>query len=550
MPASSRSHARFWLLILGLALFMNLWALGDAPLMQTEPHRALTGHAMVQSGDWFVPRLYGRVYLHKPPLMYWSIAASETITGTANEWTWRLPSAVYAIGLMMLLGWFGQRWFGPIGGLTAAGSFLLMVGLWQQNRSAEIDGINTFMATLCAVSLLEVGFGKARPRVLWMILVALGFAGMLLAKGPTAMALIVGVLLGASLATRTWRWLMRFEVWLGLAAGAIIFGGWALGVWAEIGFATDDHSTAALEELHERLFEPAELLSQLFMPVTMMVVGLPVSLALVALAWPEARRAVLTSPMHRAVAGAALCAILLCMVGMTRPRYGTVTLPMLTLVAAMVAQSWSAGRFAADRPRFVESLLLLLSIGLTIAYLILTTVLTVRGLPLGTMEVVCGVIAVAIVVVAVLAFRAEASGRLAATALLSAALLSVSLGRMENQRRANRDNLQIAAMLEQLVGENGLVLAEDYAQHWPEVLHYGGVNVLRFTDDLVASLPPNEEVWVLLSNKEHQRYQAMIKGAVLESHPVPTRNGDKLLRLTDRPDAAGDTTGVEPEPGT
>ena len=42
----------------------------SAPLAATEGHRALTAHQMVESGEWVVPRMFGRIYLAKPPLHY------------------------------------------------------------------------------------------------------------------------------------------------------------------------------------------------------------------------------------------------------------------------------------------------------------------------------------------------------------------------------------------------------------------------------------------------------------------------------------------------
>ena len=63
--------------LLGLA--MHLPWLGISPIAGTEGHRIFPAHAMVQSGWWSVPMLFGQPLLSKPPLHHWLIALSETI---------------------------------------------------------------------------------------------------------------------------------------------------------------------------------------------------------------------------------------------------------------------------------------------------------------------------------------------------------------------------------------------------------------------------------------------------------------------------------------
>ena len=78
----------FQLLIVLLAgLFIYGFRLGDSPLDRTEPFRARwSAHLeMVKGGDWLIPRLYGEVYLRKPPLIYWIEAGTEKLMGRGDE---------------------------------------------------------------------------------------------------------------------------------------------------------------------------------------------------------------------------------------------------------------------------------------------------------------------------------------------------------------------------------------------------------------------------------------------------------------------------------
>src|ERR1700690_3958763 len=66
---------------------------------------------MLVSGDWVTARLDGLAYLEKPPLMYWTIAASYRLFGV-RDWAARLPIALSAVALCLLTAAFGTWAFG------------------------------------------------------------------------------------------------------------------------------------------------------------------------------------------------------------------------------------------------------------------------------------------------------------------------------------------------------------------------------------------------------------------------------------------------------
>ena len=47
---------------------------------------AQVSREMLQGGDWLTPHYRGEVWLHKPPLLYWLVAASYRLLGV-GEWT-------------------------------------------------------------------------------------------------------------------------------------------------------------------------------------------------------------------------------------------------------------------------------------------------------------------------------------------------------------------------------------------------------------------------------------------------------------------------------
>src|SRR5260221_7970872 len=63
-----------------------------------EPRYAWIARDMAESGDWVTPRLYGKPWLRKPPLLYWGGAIFFKPFGDpAPETAPPLPSAVPAV---------------------------------------------------------------------------------------------------------------------------------------------------------------------------------------------------------------------------------------------------------------------------------------------------------------------------------------------------------------------------------------------------------------------------------------------------------------------
>src|SRR6266436_361949 len=85
----------------GLLFFVGL---STGPFYRTEGLRALVATEMLRGGDWIVPTLYGQPLLTKPPGMYVAIALVSWPFGEVSEWTARLPSALAAT-LVLLLVW-------------------------------------------------------------------------------------------------------------------------------------------------------------------------------------------------------------------------------------------------------------------------------------------------------------------------------------------------------------------------------------------------------------------------------------------------------------
>lgn len=80
-----------------------LWRLGSIGLIdETEPMFAEAARQMLVTGDWITPYYNDLTRFDKPPLSYWLMAIAYKIVGV-NAWGARLPSALAAIALMVML---------------------------------------------------------------------------------------------------------------------------------------------------------------------------------------------------------------------------------------------------------------------------------------------------------------------------------------------------------------------------------------------------------------------------------------------------------------
>ena len=169
---------------------------------------------MAETSDWVTPRLYGRPWFEKPPLLYWGGAIFFKLMPSQPEIAARLPSAISALLATLALAWLAWRTYGE----ECARWLLLLlptsVGMIGFSHACATDmpfaGMLT-MALVCAAVVL----GLARspddtpilPNTPWLALLLFGFfMGLaVLAKGPAALILMGGAVFFWALFTKRWR---------------------------------------------------------------------------------------------------------------------------------------------------------------------------------------------------------------------------------------------------------------------------------------------------------------------------------------------------------
>lgn len=218
---------RSWFVLLAAAVLFS-WLLGGHDLWAPdEPYFAEGAREMLVDGAWLVPHVNGVVTTDKPPLFFWLIALVSAPFGAVLPLTARLPSALAALGTVLLTMRLGRRIEGPrtgaLAGLVLATSFLF----WDKARWAQIDSLLCFLiwGALSAFEAYRAGEASGRRTGLLFWLAA---AAAVLAKGPVGLLLPLGI----ALVTLAWdrdlgRW-RGFAPWLGPILFLTAVAAWSL----------------------------------------------------------------------------------------------------------------------------------------------------------------------------------------------------------------------------------------------------------------------------------------------------------------------------------
>jgi 4-amino-4-deoxy-L-arabinose transferase-like glycosyltransferase len=140
---------------------------------------------MLTSGDWVTARLDGVVYLEKPPLIYWLIAASYKVFGV-HDWAARVPMALASLAVCWVTAAFGLWAFGGRAGFYAGLCMATCVGLFLFTRVLIPDVMLTFTTALAMWAFLRaLDDEEVHPR-LWAFIFAASLGVGLLLKSLIA----------------------------------------------------------------------------------------------------------------------------------------------------------------------------------------------------------------------------------------------------------------------------------------------------------------------------------------------------------------------------
>ncbi len=147
-----------------------------------EGRNAEVAREMLVTHRWLTPHYEGLPYLDKPSLYFWFVAGSFEAFGL-NEAAGRLPSALAALGVLILAWWLARDMFGAPTALRAGLALVTAPLMIAFARIVIFDMPLTFFVTLAMVCYWKLGTSGVRPRALEALMwSALGLATFM--KGP------------------------------------------------------------------------------------------------------------------------------------------------------------------------------------------------------------------------------------------------------------------------------------------------------------------------------------------------------------------------------
>ncbi len=210
-PESKQTQIRTGSLVLLIALTAIIY-IGSAwnPSLQDDADAAHAEAAreMVERGDWVTLHINGIRYLEKAPLMYWMTAASYSIFGF-TEFATRLPTALGAILLVIIVYYFGCWMIGDRGGFYAGLAVSVGLGVYLFTRIMIPEVILSFFIAAAFYFFLKVYFEELDSK--WAYVFYVAMAAAVLTKGLIGIVFPLGTLFLFVLLTGGWRriWHLR-----------------------------------------------------------------------------------------------------------------------------------------------------------------------------------------------------------------------------------------------------------------------------------------------------------------------------------------------------
>jgi 4-amino-4-deoxy-L-arabinose transferase-like glycosyltransferase len=373
---SSATHGVFpvrpLLLLLLVAALAFFTGLGRLPLLEPDEGRnAEVAREMLVSGDLITPHFDTLTYLDKPAVYFWLVAGSFRLLGI-NEWAARLPSALLALGAMLLTWFLGRRMFGDSAGLRA-GIILATTPLAIAfSRLVIFDMTLTFLVTaalVCFWCARESGFKRA-----WldaMMFAAMGVAT--ITKGPVGFLLPLLTILAFAALRGELRELKRLR-W---GWGILVFLAATLPWFIAVSVRNPDFPRYALweESLQRFATSSARRGGNFFYYIPIFLLGLfPWSFFLVAAGWARRRlwRTLREGKSAPVVYVLAWAAVIFIFFSISRSKLPGYFLPAVVPLSILTAKAWeeTAARDAPAPPGWLRAVfVVLIALGVVVAAL-------------------------------------------------------------------------------------------------------------------------------------------------------------------------------------
>ncbi len=183
-----RSDRACLALVVPLALVLFAIGLGGHDLWAPdEPRTGVIVRETLETGSWSVLHENGRVWIEKPPLYYWLAAIASLPAGRPTELALRFPSLLAGIAGIVLVFYLGRSLFGRRTGALAAIVLATTQNYVLEARWAHPDMVWSVLLIGACLAYFEADRRGGDRRLLALFYIAIGLA--VLTKGPLGIVL-------------------------------------------------------------------------------------------------------------------------------------------------------------------------------------------------------------------------------------------------------------------------------------------------------------------------------------------------------------------------
>jgi 4-amino-4-deoxy-L-arabinose transferase-like glycosyltransferase len=221
--------------VLLLSAVSAFWMLSLKTLDAHECFVSVTAREMLQSGDWIMPTCNGEPRINKTPLSYWLVACFSKITGQVDEFTARLPSAVFAFLSAAAILYFVNGWLGLRAAALSTAVWATSLSYIRCSHTARPDMALTFFVELCFLSFYSaITAGSRKSQVVYMLIFWTSFGLANLAKGPAPLPYVLVPLFFYIAVFRQWGKLPKLLPVIGTIIFLLIMLPWPLAIARQV----------------------------------------------------------------------------------------------------------------------------------------------------------------------------------------------------------------------------------------------------------------------------------------------------------------------------
>ena len=189
---SGKKPSRAWLVLLTFTLVLLLLSVWGLDLSgRDSPRVAGIAREMAVTSNYLIPRLNGEDFLEYPPLGYWPIALSLSMSKNPPDFLAFFPIVLLGAGTVLITYLIGKKLAGERIGLTAGFILSTVPAFITCHRHDRVDPALLFFIALSLYGFVA-GYQASRKRFLFIALFYLAMAGAFLSKGIIGAAIPLG----------------------------------------------------------------------------------------------------------------------------------------------------------------------------------------------------------------------------------------------------------------------------------------------------------------------------------------------------------------------